>query len=133
MGFFIGWTKTNVDNATYRHVNNATWASYVGGVGANGGSQYIAPNQGFFVGVTSGFTSGTLSMNNEARTHSTAPFFKDEIANIVRLEITGNGYTDETVIRFLDVATSEFNGEWDAENYSELFQKHQQFIQLPMT
>jgi PKD repeat protein len=109
-----GWTKTNVDNATYRHVNNATWASYVDGVGANGGTQYIAPNQGFFVGVTSGFTSGTLSMTNDVRTHSTAPFFKDEIADIVRLEVTGNGYTDETVIRFLDVATAEFDGQWDA-------------------
>ncbi len=42
-----GWTKTNVDNATYRHVNNATWASYVGGVGTNGGSQIYCFMSGF--------------------------------------------------------------------------------------
>ena len=65
-----GWTKTNVDNATYRHVNNATWAEYVGGVGANGGTRYIAGEQGFFVGVTTGFTAGTLSMTNDVSTHS---------------------------------------------------------------
>jgi hypothetical protein len=109
-----GWTKTNVDNATYRHVNNSTWAEYVGGVGANGGTQYIAPCQGFFVGVTTGETIGTLNMTNDVRTHSTAPFFKDEVADVVRLEVSGNGYTNETVIRFLDLATSGFDGQWDA-------------------
>jgi hypothetical protein len=110
----LGWTKINVDNATYRHVNSAIWASYVGGVGANGGSRYIPSCQGFFVGVTSGFTIGTLNMTNAVRTHSTSTFFKDEVSDILRLEVTGNGYTDETVIRFLDVATSDFDGQWDA-------------------
>jgi len=109
-----GWTKTNVDNATYRHVNNATWAEYVGGVGANGGTRYIAGEQGFFVGVTTGFTTGTLSMTNEVRTHSTSTFFKDDISDIVRLEVSGNGYSNETVIRFLDNATPGFDGQWDA-------------------
>ena len=109
-----GWTKTNVDNATYRHVNNATWATYVGGVGANGGTRYITSCQGFFVGVTDGQTVGTMNMDNNVRTHNAAPFFKDEVADIVRLEVSGNGYTDEAVIRFLDVATQEFDGQWDA-------------------
>jgi hypothetical protein len=109
-----GWTKTNVDNATYRHVNSATWASYVGGVGANGGTRYIAPCQGFFVGVTDGQTVGTLNMNNNVRTNTSSTFFKDEVADIVRLEVTGNGYTDETVVRFLDEASPAFDGNWDA-------------------
>jgi hypothetical protein len=109
-----GWTKTNVDNATYRHVNSAVWASYVGGVGVNGGSRYIPSCQGFFVGVNSGFTVGTLNMTNAVRTHSTSTFFKDEVSDIVRLEVSGNGITDETVIRFLDDATPEFDGLWDA-------------------
>jgi hypothetical protein len=109
-----GWTKTNIDNATYRHVNSATWAEYVGGVGANGGSRYIAAEQGFFVGVTNGFASGTLGMTNAVRTHNTATFFKEEVADIVRLEVSGNGFSNETVIRFLDIATPEFDGQWDA-------------------
>jgi hypothetical protein len=109
-----GWTKTNVDNATYVHVNNTTWASYVGGVGANGGSRYIASCQGFFVGVTDGQSLGTLAMNNSVRTNNTATFFKDEVTDILRLEVSGNGYTDETVIRFLEVASPDFDGQWDA-------------------
>ena len=109
-----GWTKTNVDNATYRHVNSAIWASYVGGVGVNGGSRYIPSCQGFFVGVTNGFTLGTLNMTNAVRTHSTSTFFKDEVSDIVRLEVIGNGHTDETVIRVLETATSDFDGQWDA-------------------
>ncbi len=109
-----GWTKTNVENATYRHVNATTWASYVGGTGVNGGTRYIAPCQGFFVSVTDGQTTGTLAMNNSVRTHTSSPFFKDEVADIIRLEVSGNGYTDETAIRFLDVATSDFDAEWDA-------------------
>jgi len=109
-----GWTKTNVDDATYRHVNNATWASYVGGVGINGGSRYIPSCQGFFVGVSSGFTTGTLSMSNGVRTHSTSDFYKDEVSDLVRLQVSGNGYTDETVIRFLDDAMTGFDSQWDA-------------------
>ena len=109
-----GWTKTNVQNATYRHVNAATWASYVGGVGLNGGTRYIASGQGFFVSVTDGQTTGTFNMNNSVRTHTATPFFKDEVANIVRLEVSGNGYTDETAIRFLNAATNDFDADWDA-------------------
>jgi hypothetical protein len=53
-------------------------------------------------------------MTNAVRTHLTSTFFKDEVSDIVRLELSGNGYTDETVIRFLDVATTDFDGQWDA-------------------
>ena len=111
-----GWTKTNVDNATYIHVNNATWASYVGGIGTNGGTRYIAPGQGFFVSVgTTG--SGTLTMTDAVRKHNATPFFKDAVANLVRLQISGNDYTDEAVIRFLPQATTEFDGEFDAHKF----------------
>jgi hypothetical protein len=109
-----GWTKTNVENATYRHVNATTWASYVGGVGTNGGTRYIAACQGFFVSVNPAQTLGTLNMTNAVRTHTSSPFFKDEVSDIVRLEVSGNGYNDETVIRILDVASPEFDGDWDA-------------------
>jgi hypothetical protein len=115
-----GWTKTNINNATYIHrtadINPPYygWAAYVGGVGTNGGSRYIAPCQGFFVGVNASFTSGTLQMTNDVRTHNNATFYKDEVADIVRLEVSGNGFADETVIRFLDLATPGFDGDWDA-------------------
>ena len=109
-----GWTKTNVNQATYRHVNNATWATYIVDIGTNGGTKYIAPGQGFFVQVTDGFSSGTLAMNNSVRVNNATAFFKDAVANLVRLEVSGNGYTDEAVVRFLNEATTEFDGSYDA-------------------
>jgi len=86
---------------------------------ANGGSQYIAPCQGFFVSVTDGTvpTTGTLNMTNAVRTHNATSFFKnsDEIVNnMVRMEVSGNGYTDEAVVMFLSEASTEFDGEYDA-------------------
>ena len=112
-----GWTKINVNNATYIHVNNATWAEYVGGVGTNGGSRYIAPDQGYFVQVTAGFTTGTLAMNNQVRVNNPTVFYKDAVSNLVRMEVTGNGYVDEAVVRFLPEATAEFDGSYDANKF----------------
>ncbi len=110
-----GWTKTNVNNATYIHVNNATWAEFVGGVGTNGGTQYIAPGQGFFVNVADdGSTNGTLAIDNAVRVHNATTFFKNSLNNLVRIEVSGNGYNDEAVVRFHELSTSGFDGDYDA-------------------
>lgn len=110
-----GWTKTNVDNAIYLHVNASTWASYVAGVGINGGTRYIASGQGYFVMVSdNGSTSGTLNSSDAVRVHNNTAFFKSEVADLVRIEISGNGYADETVIRFVGDASVNFDSEYDA-------------------
>ena len=108
-----GWTKSGIDNAIYLHVNTATFATYVGGVATNGGSQYIAPGQGFFVKAS---TDGTLAMTNAVRVHNPTAFFKNSgvVPNLVRLEVSGNNYRDEAVIRFLPGATAGFDGDYDA-------------------
>jgi hypothetical protein len=109
-----GWTKTNVNGTIYIHKDAATWATYNGSIGENGGSQYIAPCQGFFVEASA---AGTLGMSNSVRTHNTAPFHKNSeetVDNMIRLEVSGNGYTDESVIWFLPEATQEFDGSYDA-------------------
>jgi trimeric autotransporter adhesin len=112
-----GWTKTGVNNATYIHVNNATWAQFVGGVSTNGGSRYIAPCQGFFVQATA---AGTLGMTDDIRVHNPTTFFKESdetVPNLVRLEVSGNAYKDEAVIRFLPEASAEFDGNYDAHKF----------------
>ncbi|GAB4325213.1 MAG: hypothetical protein Kow00127_17940 [Bacteroidales bacterium] len=113
-----GWTKTNVDDAIYLHVNASTWATYIAGVGTNGGSPYIAPGQGFFVSVTDNGGPypeyGTLMMNDDVRSHYNSTFFKNSVANMVRLQVSGNGYSDETVVRFTSEATTQFDSQWDA-------------------
>jgi len=115
-----GWTKTNVENAIYIHRNSSTWATFVGGTGNNLGSQFIAPGQGFFVHLSNAGSPypkhGTLAMTDAVRVHTTSPFFKssDAIPNLIRLEVSGNSYKDETVVRFLPEATAEFDGDYDA-------------------
>lgn len=44
------WTKTNLDDAIYVYdAANQVYMTYINGVGNNGGSQYIAPGQAFWV------------------------------------------------------------------------------------
>lgn len=46
----LDWTKTNIDNAIYvYHAATGLYASYVNGIGNNGGSNLIAPFQAFWV------------------------------------------------------------------------------------
>jgi len=111
-----GWTKTNINNAIYVE-NNFGWASYVGGIGIPSSFDgNVAPCQGFFVQVADGAypSTGTLKMANAVRVNSGAFFLKDAIAHLIRLEVAGNNYTDETVVRFLPEATEGFDGEYDA-------------------
>lgn len=109
-----GWTKTNLNASVYIHKDASTWATFNGSIGTNGGSRYIAPCQGFFVQASA---AGTLGMTNSVKVHNAAPFYKnsDEVVNnMIRLEVSGNGYSDEAVVWFLPEATSEFDGGYDA-------------------
>jgi hypothetical protein len=106
-----GWTKTNVNNATYVY-NNGTWASYVGGIPAGGGSRYIAMNQGFFVEASAG---GTLSMTNDVCVHNAVTFKNsDNTDQIIRLNIEDDGLIDDAVIKFADDASVGFDSNLDA-------------------
>ena len=109
-----GWAKTNLNNAIYIE-NNGEFATYVSGAGTNGGKRFIAPGQGFFVSVAE-MGPGNLAMNNFVRTHNATTFFKNETMSdsLVRIEVSGNGYTDEAVVRFMPGVTADFDGEYDA-------------------
>ncbi len=125
-----GWTKTNLNNAIYVYNHNGTtshWATYIGGVGVDGGSRYIAMNQGFFVQVTDGGGSypeyGTLQMTNEVCVHNGVQFFKGQqngnyYGEIIRLQVQMDSLTDETVIRVHPEATADFDAQWDAHKLS---------------
>jgi hypothetical protein len=107
-----GWTKTNVANATYIY-NNTQYASYVGGVGTNGGTNIIPAGQGYFVQASGGV--GTLAMNNDVRVHSSQAFFNEPVINdLFRVAVSVNGESDETVVRFTESATASFDSQYDA-------------------
>ena len=108
-------TRNNVNNAFYVHISNSSWGVYAGSVVSPNVSvtQYIASGQGFFVQASA---AGSLSMTNIARVQNNIAFYKksDIVNNLIRLTVSGNGYTDEAVVRFVPEATDAFDGEYDA-------------------
>lgn len=81
--------------------------------GTNGVTRYIAPEQAFFVKVSS---SGSLGMNDNIRVHSSQSWLKNSEAesNLVKLRITtnANSYSDEMIFEFnpafIDGGSSKF-------------------------
>lgn len=108
-----GWTKTNLNNAIYIE-NNGGWATYISGAGANGGSAFVAPGQGFFVSANA-LGPASLGFSNDVRVHKTTSFLKSlNTIPQVKLQVSGNGYTDEAVVRFMPEASIGFDPEYDA-------------------
>ncbi len=112
-----GWTKTNLEDAIYVY-NNGNWASYSGGQGTNGGTQYIAMNQGFFVQVSDGNNNGTLQMTNDVCVHNDVSFLKATSSarydDILRLQVDNDSLSDETIIRLDENATEGWDSNLDA-------------------
>jgi hypothetical protein len=85
----------------------------------NGKSDGIIPaTQGFWVRATA--AGASLTIPQSLRTHNNQPFYKDSEESgymSLRLKVTVNGYTDETVIIFMDNATEGFDGLFDLEKH----------------
>lgn len=101
-----GWTRSNIDNAVY-YFNpggadqyTGSYASYINGISSDGIASNIIPAlQGFFVHVSNGSfpVSGSLSINNAARTNALNPVYhRGSAANppLVRLRMS---YAVDTV------------------------------------
>ena len=101
-----------VNNGVYFWDESAAqYASYVNGVGTNGGTNEIPPTQGFFVEATG---AATLTFDNTMRIHSVAPYYKEEVNDVVKLQVSANGYTDETAIRFVEGTNLSWDKAYDA-------------------
>lgn len=115
-----GWNKTAINDAKYiwnPSANNYT--IFLGGrepVGINGGTQYIPSNQGFWVQA---IQNGTLQVNNRARKSimsATPDFYKTSGSEtpLVCFQTDGNGYSDQSIIRFINESTTTFDVHLDA-------------------
>ena len=106
------WNRSNVDDAVYVW-SNGVYKSYVGGVGAltNG---VIPAQQGFFIKANG--ASPSITIPSASRVHNTQAFYKNSIANTLRLEVANNinDYVDATFIRFAPEATALFDNQLDA-------------------
>jgi hypothetical protein len=109
-----GWTRTGITNAIYMRDNGQEVnASYVNGVGVNGGSRYIAMGQAFF--VYSGGGPVVFQATEAVKVAGTQTSYLREIPQeIVRVTLRKGLLRDEMIVRFKDVATDEFDGQWDA-------------------
>ena len=117
-----GWTKTNVSNAIHIWNNaNQQYAVYqaeagagVNGAGVNGGTHYIPSSQGFWVQTTG--SSPVLTLDESVKA-DTDEVFKSNNAippDALKLSISGNNYSDETIVQFKQGADSSFDVAYDA-------------------
>ena len=93
-----GWTRDMLELQTIwiydDDVNN--YITYtLGGVATNGGSQYIAPCQGFFVKAAS---DGNIVMTNDIRTKSKSSFRKVNGEDIFKVRVNGASGQDEIAV-----------------------------------
>jgi hypothetical protein len=113
-----GWTKTNVNDAIYMYSADLDqYTSYVGGIGVNGGTNLIASSQAFL--VQSSGSGPVLKLNESVKDATDEQFIRTTVSpdELIRLELTGNGYTDETVIHFNQNATDNFDRLFDAKKF----------------
>ncbi len=127
------WNKSHINDAKYiwDHQNNnyTIWLGGTNPVGLNGGTQYIPSNQGFWVQAVQ---NGSVSVNNDARvgqTPSTPDYYKDAEIDypLLRLEVGGNSFYDESIIRFIEGASTRFDRDLDA---AKLFSRVEKVPQL---
>jgi hypothetical protein len=110
-------TPTNIESAIYTwNSSTLVYASYNSGTGTNGynNNGIIPAMQGFFVHAT---TSGNFTIPQSARVNDHSQGYlknTENISNVLRLKSAGNGYNDETVVRFIENANNGFDGEYDA-------------------
>ncbi|MBE9480102.1 MAG: T9SS type A sorting domain-containing protein, partial [Bacteroidetes bacterium] len=116
----IDWddvTPTNIESAIYTwNSSTLVYASYSSGTGTNGYNNdgIIPAMQGFFVHATN---SGNFTIPQSARVNDHSQGYlknAENISNVLRLKTAGNGYNDETIVRFIENASNGFDGEYDA-------------------
>lgn len=112
-----GWTKTRLNNAIYVWNSSAQqYASYVSGIGTNGGSSIIPSSQAFWVQANA--ASPSLSLTETVKSATDQAFLRtggQAGAYTLRLKVAGNNYSDETVVRFDPAATNGFDPDYDAQ------------------
>jgi hypothetical protein len=117
------WTKNNINDAVYIW-NPALqqYASWVSGVATNGGSNIIASSQSFWIQTNA--ASPSLSCNENIKVSSSQAFLRpanqniisesSQSANNLKLSISGNGYSDETILQFGYGGTNGYDNSMDA-------------------
>ncbi len=120
------YPPASVNNAIY-FTNNGKVASYVGGVGVDGGTGTIPPLQGFFIHATS---NSSVYIAPDARTHNLDQYrykkgidvgeTKKDTISLLRLNLENTLDSSDLVVRFNSNATPLFDSKYDAYKFSKI-------------
>ena len=113
---------SGVDNALYVFKSNGqytgSYASYIGGIGANGGTNVVPVAQGFFVRTSAAGTNGSLTFTNSERitTFDATPFQRTtaDIRPQLTLALSNSTGRLQTAIYTEQGATAGFDSAFDA-------------------
>ncbi len=115
------WSRNGVNGAIY--IYNADiqqYATYVagsGGIGVNGGTNIITSSQGFWVKANS-INPTLIATTEQVKSAGSATFFRSSNTSsanaIIKLKLTQENNSDETIIRINELATDNFDNDFDA-------------------
>lgn len=111
-----GWTRTGTDQVLYIwNPASNQYATYVGGIGTNGGSQYIPSSQAFWVRAVA--PSPAVSLTENVKTAQNPSYMhtaQNAVPYLLKLKLTTSNGDDETVIRFDAGGSDTFDVGYDA-------------------
>lgn len=117
-----GWTRTNTDLVLY--VWNPAlnqYATYVGGIGTNGGSQFIPSSQAFWIRAIA--AAPVVSVTESVKSAQDPLFMRSAPLNVpylLKLKLSTSNGEDETVIRFNGNGSDFFDVGYDAYKMSSM-------------
>lgn len=118
-----GWTRTNTDNVLYiwNPVINQ-YATYVGGIGTNGGTQYIPSSQAFWIRAIAASPSVSLTENVKSATDPSFMHVQQQpnVSNLLSLTLSHNTSTDQTIVRFDPSASDQYDIGYDAMKFGSM-------------
>jgi hypothetical protein len=109
----IDWAQLDDTWGAVYYYTGTTYATWNNNAQTNGGTQYVAPGQGFFISSD----GSDFELTNAMRTHEgTSDFFKNETANseMLLLQVSNAQGSDEACIRFNAEASDNFDRQFDA-------------------
>jgi hypothetical protein len=111
-----GFTRTNTDQVLYIwNPSLNQYATYVGGIGTNGGSRFIPSSQAFWVRAIAASPAVSVTENVKANQD---PSYMHSLPNpvpyLLKLKLNTSNGGDETVIRFDADGTDSFDIGYDA-------------------
>lgn len=119
----LGWTKKNINEAV--HIYDAAqgvYATYVNGIGNNGGTNLIAPGQAFWV-QTNG-SSPSLQVGQDAKTFVQSSFKNNEDEGIARIAIQSSTGQDQVTLALKEDASLDYDQSYDAAKLFTTNEKH---------